>query len=197
MKIIDARGQNCPIPVVMAKKAITEGVENITIYVDNKIAVQNLEKMAQNSGFNFAFTPKDKDFEVVIVKDGAAVIKEEPKIVKNQEVNGEWALFVTDKAIGNAPNELGENLIKMYFYTLSQGESRPSVCIFMNEGVKLLENEEICQSFKELMDKGVKFMFCGACLNFYGISDLCEKDNVSNMYAIVEEMDKYSKVVKL
>ena len=191
MKTIDARGKNCPIPVIMTKKAISEGETAIVTMVDNKIAVQNLEKLAKNSGYEFSFKEVGSDFEATFTKDGAAVV------TAPEKKGDEWAVFVTEKGIGCAANELGENLLKMYFYTLAQGDDIPGSIIFMNEGVKVLENEEIRQSLSELAIKGVDLVFCGTCLNFYGITHLCAEENISNMYSIVEEMGKYNKVVKL
>ena len=45
-KFIDAKGKNCPMPVIMAKKVIDSGVKFFEIEVDNKIAVENLKKLA-------------------------------------------------------------------------------------------------------------------------------------------------------
>ena len=39
MKMIDARGKNCPIPVVLAQKAIAAGETAFTVRVDNAAAV--------------------------------------------------------------------------------------------------------------------------------------------------------------
>ena len=51
-KIIDAKGKNCPIPVIMAKKEIDGGNNNFLVEVDNKIAVENLKKLANSQGLN-------------------------------------------------------------------------------------------------------------------------------------------------
>ena len=50
--LVDARGDQCPIPVVKAKKAMetAEGGAQITVLVDNEIAVQNLTRMGNNAG---------------------------------------------------------------------------------------------------------------------------------------------------
>ena len=47
MTHVDARGDACPLPVVKAKRAISElkGAGQVEILVDNEIAVQNLTKM--------------------------------------------------------------------------------------------------------------------------------------------------------
>ena len=46
MKMIDARGKNCPIPVVLAQKAIAAGETAFTVRVDNAAAVENLKRLA-------------------------------------------------------------------------------------------------------------------------------------------------------
>ena len=53
---VDARGDACPLPVVKAKKAISElkGAGEVEVLVDNEIAVQNLTKMAQQKGYRYS-----------------------------------------------------------------------------------------------------------------------------------------------
>ena len=53
---VDARGDACPLPVVKAKKAISElkGAGEVEVLVDNEIAVQNLTKMAQQKGYPYS-----------------------------------------------------------------------------------------------------------------------------------------------
>lgn len=185
---LDAVGKACPTPVIMAKNALLEGVKELTVLVDNKIAVQNLTKLGENNGKTVTVSEENGIYSVVLGGEGKAI---------DEKPAGDWAVFVTEKGIGVTDNELGGNLLKMYIYTLTQAEDLPGAMIFMNEGVKVLENEEIQISLSELAIKGVKLVFCGTCLNFYGISHLCAPQNVSNMYDIVEEMAKYNKVVKL
>ena len=53
---VDARGDACPLPVVKAKKALSElnGTGEVEVLVDNEIAVQNLTKMAQQKGLVYS-----------------------------------------------------------------------------------------------------------------------------------------------
>ena len=46
--VVDALGKQCPIPIVMAKKALAElqTPDTLEILVDNEAAVQNLSKLA-------------------------------------------------------------------------------------------------------------------------------------------------------
>ncbi len=50
-KIVDAKGKNCPIPVIMAKKEIDNGNVNFVVEVDNKIANENLKKLGNSMSF--------------------------------------------------------------------------------------------------------------------------------------------------
>ena len=47
---IDAKGKACPIPVVLARQAITAGADALTIEVDNATAVENLKRLAGSLG---------------------------------------------------------------------------------------------------------------------------------------------------
>ena len=68
-KIIDARGLACPLPVVNAKKAVEEMKQGgeLTVLVDNEIAVQNLQKFAKQKGLESTGAKKaEKEYEVII-----------------------------------------------------------------------------------------------------------------------------------
>ena len=72
MKMIDAMGMPCPIPVIETKKALArQDTLEVSIKVDNIIAVQNLEKMA--SGFEYSFS-----FEEVGAGSYMATIRKKP-----------------------------------------------------------------------------------------------------------------------
>ena len=57
---VEARGDQCPIPMVKAKKALEElgGAGTVLVRVDNEIAVQNLRKMSAQKQLGFG--PKNK-----------------------------------------------------------------------------------------------------------------------------------------
>ncbi len=59
MAIVDLRGKPCPIPVIEAKKllAAAPAGASVDILVDNDIARQNLQKMAEGESYGFAFEP--------------------------------------------------------------------------------------------------------------------------------------------
>lgn len=195
--IIDARGKACPTPVIMAKKAISAGESTFTVLVDNTTAVENLKRLAANQGFDAAVTEQGGAFHLAFVRTGCAACEE----AVNSPLpapGGDWAVFVGRDIIGDGDRELGTNLMRMFFYTLSQGEDKPGAVLFMNAGVKLPTlDEQVVEHLKALSAVGVEILVCGTCLNFYGLTDRLRVGTVSNMYDIVTRMQKAGKVVSL
>lgn len=196
-QIIDAKGKACPTPVIMAKKAISAGESSFTVLVDNTTAVENLKRLAANQGFDAAAAEAEGVFSVAFTRTGCAACEE----AVNSPLpapGGDWAVFVGRDIIGDGDRELGTNLMRMFFYTLSQGEDKPGAVLFMNAGVKLPTlDEQVAEHLKALSAVGVEILVCGTCLNFYGLTDQLQVGTVSNMYDIVTRMQKAGKVVSL
>ena len=195
--IIDARGKACPTPVIMAKKAISAGESTFTVLVDNTTAVENLKRLAENQGFDAAVTEQGGAFHLAFVRTGCAACEE----AVNSPLpapGGDWAVFVGRDIIGDGDRELGTNLMRMFFYTLAQGEDRPGAVLFMNAGVKLPTlDEQIPEHLKTLAEAGTEILVCGTCLNFYGLTEQLKVGTVSNMYDIVSRMQRAGKVISL
>ena len=195
--IIDARGKACPTPVIMAKKAISAGESTFTVLVDNTTAVENLKRLAENQGFDAAVTEQGGAFHLAFVRTGCPACEE----AVNSPLpapGGDWAVFVGRDIIGDGDRELGTNLMRMFFYTLSQGEDKPGAVLFMNAGVKLPTlDEQVVEHLKALSAVGVEILVCGTCLNFYGLTEQLRVGTVSNMYDIVTRMGKAAKVISL
>ena len=193
MFVVDARGQACPKPVLMTKAAVQSGQEAIQTLVDNTTAVQNLTRFAASVGYTCSHEEKDGIYTVTLEKDPNADLQKAPSYEDTS-----WAVFCTENRIGSAENELGHNLIQMYFYTLTQMDTPPSVVAFMNEGVELVcQPGQIVDSLKALMEKGTRVVVCGTCLNYYDLSDKALCGTVSNMYEILEAVTACGKMMKI
>lgn len=196
-KIIDAKGKNCPMPVIMAKKEIDLGGTAFTVYVDNKIAVENLKKLGNSQGFKTTVQEVNGDFNVYF-SNGCEECEEVLAKIENKVPLGNWCIFVNKSTIGTGAQELGESLMKMFFYTLEEGADLPKWILFMNDGVKVPTlNEQAVQHLKELEKKGVELLVCGACLNYYNLENKLGAGTVSNMYDITDAMKKADKVITL
>lgn len=212
-KIIDAKGKNCPIPVIMSKKEIDAGNNEFLIEVDNNIAVENLKRLANSQGLVINVESEDGIFKVSFSKDSNKVneiniqneienceecdeILEKIEVKKNKKDT--WSVFIGKDIIGAGNEELGKSLMKMYFYTISESEDLPKSILFMNDGVKVPTlNEQVIEHLKNLEENGVEILVCGACLNFYGLEEQLKVGKISNMYDITNYMNESSKVITL
>ncbi|OOM14404.1 sulfurtransferase-like selenium metabolism protein YedF [Clostridium saccharobutylicum] len=203
-KLIDAKGKNCPIPVIMAKKEIDNGNENFIIEVDNKIAVQNLQRLANSQGLLSIVKEENELFKVIFSNynsqnDECVECNEIlSKIEDNKNEISTWSVFIGKEIIGAGNEKLGKSLMKMYFYTISEGDDLPKSILFMNDGVKVITlNEQAIEHLKDLEEKGVEILVCGTCLNFYGLQEKLTVGKISNMYDITNSMKESSKVITL
>ena len=67
---VDAIGQQCPIPVVKATRALGEMTEpgTLEVLVDNQCSVENVTRFAENSGYKVAVAPEGQDFRLSLSK---------------------------------------------------------------------------------------------------------------------------------
>ena len=196
---IDAKGQACPIPVVLARQAITAGADALTIEVDNATAVENLKRLAGSLGMAITVREIEGGFAADLLRDGAAppAPAQAPLEVLSCSGSG-WSVFVGRDIIGSGDRELGGNLMRMFFYTLVQSEDLPRSILFMNDGVKLpVGDSQVVEHLNALQGKGVEVLVCGTCLNFYGLTEQLQTGTVSNMFDIVSAMQAAGKVITL
>lgn len=199
-KTIDAMGKACPMPVIMTKKEIDQGTESIITLVDNETAVENLKRLADSTGF-FTQVTKDKDgYRVSFSKEEGNFIDEvqtsTDKVI--HDVPSDYVIFIGKETIGEGNDELGKNLMRMFLFTLSEMKDYPSYILIMNGGVKLPTlDEQAVKSLQALKNHGVTILVCGACLNFYGLTEELKVGEVSNMYEITDKMKRAGKVINL
>jgi selenium metabolism protein YedF len=194
---IDCRGLNCPIPVVNTKKYF-DGVESgigVTV-VDNEVAKNNVVKFAQGNGFSYEIEEKEENLYYITITKGK-VTAEELNLKRSKEKEETFTIVIGSDKLGNGDDELGIALIKSYLFALSEAEVIPTNLVFLNAGVKLVvEGALTLDSVKRLVERGVNVQSCGLCLDFYGLKENLAVGEISNMYAIIEMMNK-GKTIKL
>lgn len=195
---LDAKGKACPMPVILAIKALDGGCDDLTVEVDNPTAVQNLSRMAANRGLAVATEEREGVYRVRMTGTPAAPA-EEDHCEAAAPAPGGFAVFVSKDRLGEGDETLGRNLLRMALYTLSQGEKVPDAVLLMNGGVKVAAGAdgEIVQSLRTLAQRGSEVLVCGTCLNFYGLTGALQVGTVSNMYDILERMTRAPKVIAL
>lgn len=187
MKIeIDARGLNCPMPVINTKKELDKIESGLVITtVDNAIAKENILKLANSLNCEAKVIKEEKDLISIEIKKGENVI-----IEKNENIALEdKCIFISSDKMGEGNEELGKVLIKGFIYTLTESKPYPKHIILVNGGVKLsTENEATVENLKILEEAGVEILSCGTCLDYYGLKEKLQVGSITNMYTIVEIM---------
>ena len=195
---IDATGKACPIPVVLAKQALEQQGSDLTVLVDNPTAVENLKRLAGSKGLEAAVSQEGGVYAVSFSGEMAPVPASAPAAAPVCGPAGcGTAVFVGKEIIGGGDDTLGYNLMKMFLYTLSQGDTVPASLLFMNGGVKLPAGTEqqVIDSIRTIQERGTEVLVCGTCLNYYGLTEQLQVGTVSNMYDIVERMQQAAKVI--
>lgn len=218
MKIVNAMGDACPLPVVKTKKAIRElkGGDIVETLVDNEIAVQNLTKMANKNHYGVRSEKIDEgQYRVIITVDQAPsehqLDEDDEKVYTNEpgtaaEEEDETAaaprrkktiVAISSERIGTGDDELGSVLMKSFIFALSQQDILPDTILFYNGGAKLpCRNRDIIKDLREMQSRGVAVMTCGTCLNHYGITEELKVGTVTNMYDIAEAMMEADTVIR-
>ncbi len=187
---VDAIGQVCPVPIIMTKNALKDIEEGqVEVSVDNRISLENLQKMSKEMGYDYTVEESGDIFKIVINK-----MRESVEIRESEE---NTVVVIDSLHMGKGDVELGRILMKGFIYTLSEMEELPKTILFYNEGVKLaIEGAESLQDLKSLEERGVEILSCGTCLNFYGITEKLRVGSVTNMYTILERQMKATRVIK-
>lgn len=187
---VDAIGQVCPVPIIMTKNALKDIEEGqVEVSVDNRISLENLQKMSKEMGYDYTVEESEDIFKIVINK-----MRESVELRESEE---NTVVVIDSLHMGKGDVELGRILMKGFIYTLSEIEELPKTILFYNEGVKLaIEGAESLQDLKSLEERGVEILSCGTCLNFYGITEKLRVGSVTNMYTILERQMKATRVIK-
>ncbi len=196
-KEVDARGLDCPKPVIQTKKAIEELKEGyVTTIVDNSIAIENVTKFAKSMNLKYNVREVDGFFYIDIYKDemfsGAEAVPQ-PK-----HKMGEQVIFVGSDRFGEGNDQLGEVLMKGFFYTLTETEPYPKAILFVNGGIKMtIESSAVLEHLRTLEMLGVQILSCGTCLDYYKVKEQLAVGGVTNMYTIVEQLYSAKNVIRI
>ena len=189
MERLDCRGLECPLPVVKTKEFL-QTHQAVEVFVDNEIAVENLKKFAKVRGYQVNHQQVNQDYLVTLIKTGV-VVEETPTNNLSDDV-----VVISSKVMGSDPT-LGAILMKSFIFALTKQDQLPKEMIFYNEGIFLTTSEgDILNDLKYLESQGVDIVSCGTCLDFFNRKELLQVGAVTNMYDIVERMEKAEKVIK-
>lgn len=200
--VIDARGDACPIPVVKTLKALgaLAGPGEVETIVDNKVAVENLTRMAASKGCaSAAEQTAEKEWHVTTTATEAVeVAAGEPEAAQCVvPAKRNVVVQISAATMGTGDDVLGKKLMKAFIFSLTQLPELPQTILFYNGGAHLTcEGSDSLEDLRNLADAGVEILTCGTCTDFYGITDKLAVGELTNMYVIAEKLSGASVVVR-
>ena len=196
---INAVGDQCPIPVVKATKAIKEFREagTLEVQVGNEIAIQNLTRLANGKSLKCKSEKLADSLYSIVMQIEGPVDMSGVEIGCAADSRGDFVVAIDTDIMGRGSDELGKTLMKGFIFALSQLETLPRTILFYNGGARLTtEGSVSVEDLKNMEAQGVEILTCGTCLNYYGLTDKLAVGGVTNMYVIVETLAKAAKVIK-
>lgn len=181
MKKIDARGLECPKPVILIKKAMEDNKE-ASILVDNEVAKDNVQRFGLNAGCKVTIVENENGIELFLKKKADVILGDDGK-------EEELVVLIKSSLFGEGDPKLGNILMKSFLVSLLEGDKKVKSMIFMNSGVELTtSNAEAVEVLKAFEKKGTVIYSCGTCLDFYGLKEELKIGLITNMYSSVEQL---------
>lgn len=196
-KTVDARGQLCPKPLILTKKALAEikPGETVVVLIDNETSRQNIERFCSDNGAICSTVTEGNIFKLTVEK--------------NQKTNTQAAaekycstpaarhvICITDNKMGKGSDELGTILIKGFVNTIKEIAPLPEAIILYNNGIHLAAADSpLLLPLQELEKMGVTIMVCGTCADYFNKKEQLKVGTVSNMYAILQVLTRAGHII--
>ena len=201
---INALGDACPLPVIKAKRGLKEHSE-VMIKVDNVIATENLTKLGKQLGYQVKVNKESQRVYQVYIHRKEELLREVEEVPKSywkedlEEPDQKdfakkqpYLVIIGSRSMGSGSDELGQMLLKMFVYSLTEQDVLPSHLLFYNEGAQLTTSQSpVLEDLRTLKEAGVEILTCGACLDYFNLKEELVVGEVTNMYHILELMTKY------
>lgn len=194
MERLDCRGQQCPQPVVQARKLMLDRPDGpIKVVVDDTAARDNVTRLAQAMGYSVTLEEAEGIFELDLVP-GKAPEQRAPAAPQS----GPKVVFIGSDQMGDGDPELGHVLMKNFIFTLIESDRTPDAVYFVNSGVKLATvGSEVLDPLAALADRGVDIASCGLCLDFFNLKEALAIGRVSNMLELVNALQGAGSIIRL
>ena len=195
---VNAMGKQCPIPVVLAKKAL-EGMtvpNTLEVLVDNEAAVQNLSKLAASCQLPVR-AEKTAEGQFTVTMEVSAPVQPTEETACAPDARGDFVVEIGSNRMGDGDEALGRTLMKGFLYAVSQLPVLPKTILFFNTGAYLTcAGSDSLEDLKFMEAQGVEIRTCGTCLDYYKLKETLAVGSVTNMYAIVETLAAAGKVIR-
>jgi selenium metabolism protein YedF len=192
--IVDARGQVCPKPLIMTKKALKELEKDqpLIVLIDNDTSKKNVERFLIDNGIQPSIVSSAGLFTFTIngsPRDVSRFVADAVRAPVQSPSNNPYVILFRNNMMGNGPEELGTILIKAFINTIKEISPLPGAIVFYTNGVLLtIEGSPVLEPLQELERMGIKLLVCGTCADYFKIKVTVRVGTISNMYTILETL---------
>ncbi len=187
--IVDARGLDCPQPVILTRNAMRTA-DAVTTLVSARDQVDNVQRLGERAGWQCRWEARADGFAVHLVRQAqAAEPALSPDLLACAPSTSGAVVALTSDRMGRGDDALGAILMRSFVYTLTQVEPRPRAVVLYNTGVRLaVTGSPVLEDLQRLAAQGVELLVCGTCLGHLGLKEQLAVGVVSNMYTIAETL---------
>ena len=203
MKTVDASGQLCPAPLILAKRALSEAAQgdSFILIIDNQVAFANVSRYLKDNNTPFSVAESDNIWTFTVTKDNNAPTEHNVEPYCQDDIphlrKGNFVVAIASDKMGDGDSELGALLMINFIKALRDLDALPSKMTFYNRGVFLgRKNSPVYKELKDLEKMGVELYLCGTCINHYSLSEEIDMGMVSNMFEIARIWASSGKVIK-
>ena len=203
MRIVDTKGQKCPLPIIETRKALRECLagETFMVITDNNTAFSNISRFLNDNKIQFSVS-EAKDIRTFTITNEKSVTLTTPsedycEVSEPLFPKGDYAVVISSELMGQGDDELGRRLIKSFFVALSCLDKMPSSVMFYNSGVKLtVKDSEVIDILHEIENKGVELIICGTCVDHYKIAERISIGKLSDMFIITQKLSETGNIIR-
>lgn len=221
---LDFRGLMCPEPVLRTKKILDKKPDgNVEILVDSEINVMNLTRLANSLGLSLLSKETKEGYQVIIGAktaeqfDSVSVpAKTDHTDAKNtahekqhtaslssskvgkigNDAKTTTVVFIAKDTFGEGDRDFSVNLMNVFLQTILQSGHRPQAILLANTGVKLMDpDSSTSKVLADFKSAGVEVFACGLCVEFYGLKEKIQIEQITNMFAICEYLFSADKII--
>ena len=198
---VNAMGDACPIPVVKTLRALKElnGAGAVQTLVDNRVAVENLTRLAESKGCTIETEQLgEKEYRVTItVGEDAELPENADGICTVPPRSGQHRGGRIRRPHGRGRRDAGQDFAEgLSVRPDPAGDAAQNHFVLQRRRIRHLRGLCLAGDLQKLAEQGVEILTCGTCLNHYGLTEKLRVGGVTNMYVIVEKQTQATKVIR-
>ena len=135
--LVDARGEVCPKPLILTKRALTSCApgQPIRVIIDNETSKNNVMRFLSENGILAECVEKEGVFTLALFGASAELAKPDAAAYCSSTPAAPHVIVVKSTLMGIGDDALGELLLKACINTIKEVTPLPGAIVFYNSGI--------------------------------------------------------------